>query len=319
MQALSLSSGGQVLPRERPGVVQARNPSPTQGIEAAQLGKEVAHAEDALKKERASLVMAQARCAAVQEQANSAKQELAATEERLAGARQELQATHARLAGSEQARIRLERTLDAALRIRDGLAVQLVAQGSTVHSQHEKIRLQESALQRGHAQYQERLAEARYLRTQVSSSIHELSIAKGALASTSLMRKELQYLTRCLLQEQARVKALNEELDRPLNVHRWRKLAGTDPDAYELTLKVHALQKRLILKTEEVAQKELLLQAKEQTYQELKEAHARMPGTDAAEQSSIQQAVARDRAKQLKVITSQLAVANNQACSAVFV
>ncbi|KAL6785407.1 FAP189 [Auxenochlorella protothecoides x Auxenochlorella symbiontica] len=289
------------------------------GIEAAQLGKEVAHAEDALKKERASLVMAQARCAAVQEQANSAKQELAATEERLAGARQELQATHARLAGSEQARIRLERTLDAALRIRDGLAVQLVAQGSTVHSQHEKIRLQESALQRGHAQYQERLAEARYLRTQVSSSIHELSIAKGALASTSLMRKELQYLTRCLLQEQARVKALNEELDRPLNVHRWRKLAGTDPDAYELTLKVHALQKRLILKTEEVAQKELLLQAKEQTYQELKEAHARMPGTDAAEQSSIQQAVARDRAKQLKVITSQLAVANNQACSAVFV
>lgn len=140
MQALSLSSGGQVLPRERPGVVQARNPSPTQGIEAAQLGKEVAHAEDALKKERASLLMvcwpraehwlavlpavltrapdlkvaagpltsasapsqAQARCAAVQEQANSAKQELAATEERLAGARQELQATHARLAGSEQ-------------------------------------------------------------------------------------------------------------------------------------------------------------------------------------------------------------------------
>lgn len=47
-----------------------------------------------------------------------------------------------------QARIRLERTLDAALRSRDGLAVQLVAQGSTVHSQHEKIRLQESALQR---------------------------------------------------------------------------------------------------------------------------------------------------------------------------
>lgn len=33
------------------------------------------------------------------------------------------------------------------------------------------------------------------------------------------------------------------------------------------------------------------LQAKEQTYQELKEAHARMPGTDAAEQSSIQQVV----------------------------
>jgi hypothetical protein len=45
-----------------------------------------------------------------------------------------------------------------------------------------------------------------------------------------------------ILQERARVKALTEELDRPLNVHRWRKLAGTDPDSYELILKIHALQ-----------------------------------------------------------------------------
>lgn len=48
------------------------------------------------------------------------------------------------------------------------------------------------------------------------------------------------------------VKALSEELENPLNVHRWRKLEGSDPQAYEMILKIQTLQKRLILKSEEV-------------------------------------------------------------------
>ena len=34
--------------------------------------------------------------------------------------------------------------------------------------------------------------------------------------------------------------ALSAELETPLNVHRWRKLEGTDPAAYELLLKIQA-------------------------------------------------------------------------------
>lgn len=49
-----------------------------------------------------------------------------------------------------------------------------------------------------------------------------------------------------------KVKALSEELENPLNVHRWRKLEGSDPQAYEMILKIQTLQKRLILKSEEV-------------------------------------------------------------------
>jgi hypothetical protein len=48
------------------------------------------------------------------------------------------------------------------------------------------------------------------------------------------------------------IKALSEELENPLNVHRWRKLEGSDPAAYELILKIQMLQKRLIAKTEQV-------------------------------------------------------------------
>ena len=37
-----------------------------------------------------------------------------------------------------------------------------------------------------------------------------------------------------------------------MNVHRWRKLEGSDPASYELIQKVQALQKRLIEKTEDI-------------------------------------------------------------------
>ena len=35
-----------------------------------------------------------------------------------------------------------------------------------------------------------------------------------------------------------KVKALSEEVENTMNVHRWRKLEGTDPEAYELITKI---------------------------------------------------------------------------------
>lgn len=56
----------------------------------------------------------------------------------------------------------------------------------------------------------------------------------------------------CERQEKTKVKALSEELENPMNVHRWRKLEGSDPTTFEMIQKIHTLQKRLISKTEEV-------------------------------------------------------------------
>ena len=38
-----------------------------------------------------------------------------------------------------------------------------------------------------------------------------------------------------------------------MNIHRWRKLEGSDPSTYEMIQKIHTLQRRLIQKTEEVS------------------------------------------------------------------
>lgn len=43
-------------------------------------------------------------------------------------------------------------------------------------------------------------------------------------------------------------------------IPRWRKLEGSDPSAYEMVQKIQALQKRLISKTEEAVEKDMLIQ-----------------------------------------------------------
>jgi len=55
-----------------------------------------------------------------------------------------------------------------------------------------------------------------------------------------------------------------------MNVHRWRKMEATDPENYDRIMKIQTLQRRLISKTEEVSEKEILIKRKEKLFMELK-------------------------------------------------
>jgi predicted RNase H-like nuclease (RuvC/YqgF family) len=90
------------------------------------------------------------------------------------------------------------------------------------------------------------------LKTKIGDLKRELHVLKSSVSNVDQLRKEVYHLQRELLQERTKVKALSEELENPMNVHRWRKLEGSDPTSFELIQKVQTLQKRLIAKTEEV-------------------------------------------------------------------
>merc|ERR1719409_2622146 len=107
---------------------------------------------------------------------------------------------------------------------------------------------------------------------------------KQQTSNIDVLRNEVYHLQRELLSERTKVKALSEELENPMNVHRWRKLEGSDPATYEMIQKVKTLQKRLIAKTEEVVEKDMLIQEKEKLYVQLKNILARQPGPEVAEQ-----------------------------------
>ena len=82
-------------------------------------------------------------------------------------------------------------------------------------------------------------------------------------------------------------------------------IQGSDPSQFEMILKIQTLQKRLIGKTEEVLEKELLIQEKEKLYIELKHILARQPGPEIAEQLQIYQQTLKEKTKQMKVICHQ--------------
>ena len=91
-----------------------------------------------------------------------------------------------------------------------------------------------------------------------------------------------------------------------MNVHRWRKLEGSDPGTLEMIQKIQTLQKRLIAKTEEVVEKDLLIQEKDKLYLDLKNILARQPGPEVAEQLSIYQQNLRDKTQKMKAMASEL-------------
>lgn len=65
-------------------------------------------------------------------------------------------------------------------------------------------------------------------------------------------------------------------------------------------MKIQSLQKRLIAKTEEVAEKDVLIQEKEKLYVELKNILAKQAGPEVAEKLSTYQKNLKERSRQLR-------------------
>jgi chaperonin cofactor prefoldin len=86
-----------------------------------------------------------------------------------------------------------------------------------------------------------------------------------------------------------------------MNIHRWRKLSGSDPSTYELITKIQTLQKRLIAKTEEVVEKELVINQKEKLYREVKEILQRQPGPEVMEELRVVKEAVKIKIRECKV------------------
>lgn len=189
---------------------------------------------------------------------------------------------------------------------RDILGTQLIRRNDELALLYEKIKIQQSTLRKGEAQYQERLNDIRVLKLKAKDLMRELMISRKQGSQTDDLKREVFRLQKDLLQEKTKVKALSEELENPMNVHRWRKLEGSDPATYEMIQKIQTLQKRLIMKTEEVVEKDLLIQEKEKLYVELKNILARQPGPEVAEQLSVYQHNLKEKTRQMKAMASEL-------------
>lgn len=187
---------------------------------------------------------------------------------------------------------------------KDILGTQLIRRNDELALLYEKIRIQQSTLNKGEIQYRERLRDIRQLKVQLDNAKRELQIQSHEVTNIEALKNEVYHVQRELLQERTKVKALSEELENPMNVHRWRKLEGSDPKRYELLQKIQTLQKRLISKTEQCVEKDLLLAEREKLYVDLKNILARQPGPEIAEQLSVYRHSLKEKTRQMKSMAS---------------
>merc|ERR1711904_292503 len=220
--------------------------------------------------------------------------------------KQEVKRLESSIQEAEQEQQNQRKEFDQVTSERNILGTQLIRRNDELSLLYEKIKIQKSTLDKGETQYKDRLDEIRALKLQVSKLNRNLHVMNEEAGSLTELDKEVYHLERDLLHEKAKVKALSEELENPMNVHRWRKLEGSDPATYELLQKVKTLQSRLIHKSEEVLEKDQLMMEKEKAYTALKTVLARLPGPEIAEQVVLYKDNLSQKSRQMRAMVTEV-------------
>ncbi|XP_071243561.1 cilia- and flagella-associated protein 58 [Salvelinus alpinus] len=277
-----------------------------------QLREEINSKESALVKEHLEFQRVEKEKEALKAELQKMKQQAQETKQFIDNQEAEERKLLKIISDADAERLRQKKELDQVISERDILGTQLVRRNDELALLYEKIKIQQSMLNKGEIQYNQRVEDIRLLKMEIKKLRREKGILAKTVANVEDLRREVFHMQRELLKERTRCRALEEELENPMNVHRWRRLEASDPSTYELIQKIHSLQRRLITKSEEVVEKELLLQEKEKLYVELKHILSRQPGPEAAEQLQIYQQTLRQKTKQLKALSSELNMYESQ-------
>ncbi|KAH6574780.1 hypothetical protein BASA62_002311 [Batrachochytrium salamandrivorans] len=185
---------------------------------------------------------------------------------------------------AEIERDRQDNALQVLVGERDNLSSQLIRRNDELTHVYDQIKTQQLGLFQGEMHYKEKLSAIHHLRSQV----HDLRSMSANLtqkaSGVQQMRQSIVRLQNEEMQEQMRIKALEDELKNPINVHRWRKLEGSNPQTFDMIKLLHSLQKRLIVKNKEDKEKEGFIKVQEELYLHLKNMLIKQIGPEALEQ-----------------------------------
>lgn len=207
---------------------------------------------------------------------------------------------------ADEERQRQKNELTSVLAERNLLTSQVVKRNVELNSMYDKIKIQRSNLRIGEIQHNKALEAIGKWQKELITIVQDHHGTVTALKGVEDLRKTIVALDKELRREQTKTRALDDELQRPMNVHRWRVLESSDPKRYEKICQIQALQLQLIGKSDEVVQNELLIQEKEKIYIELKNIISRQPGPEVEEQILVYQQTFKEKGAQLKAMDEEL-------------
>ncbi|PBC28999.1 Coiled-coil domain-containing protein [Apis cerana cerana] len=207
---------------------------------------------------------------------------------------------------------RHKKDIDNVMNERDILGTQLVRRNDELTLQYSRLKVLHGTLQRGEVQYNQRLEDIRLLKLEVKKLRTEKCLLLKNIENMSNLRKEVFHLNRDLTKERLKVMALEEEVQTPLNIHRWRKLEGTDPSTYDLVKKIQILQKRVLKMAEDAIDKEKKIKDTEKLYMNLREILSKQPGPQVTVALSKTQKALRERGQKMKCLLAELSMCEVQ-------
>jgi predicted RNase H-like nuclease (RuvC/YqgF family) len=90
------------------------------------------------------------------------------------------------------------------------------------------------------------VSEIRVLKVRLADLRRQLHVLRSGAANVEALKHEVASLGRALLGERTKVRALSEELETPLNVHRWGRFVwGTSRKRPLVTAQARALACRV--------------------------------------------------------------------------
>ena len=213
---------------------------------------------------------------------------------------------------ADQERRRQKNELASIQAERKLLTGQMVKRNYELGEMYDKIKLQRSNLRIGERNYNKVMDGIAKCKTELVQILHDQDATVVQIGDIASLKHKVVQKEKELLSLKSKSRALQDEFERPLNVHRWRLLESSDPKRYEKILQIQALQKELVSKADEVISSDLLIQEKEKAYMELKKVIARQPGPEVEEQVLVYQQTYKDKAQQLLAMEEELSMYRQQ-------
>ncbi|CAH2240415.1 jg16780 [Pararge aegeria aegeria] len=212
----------------------------------------------------------------------------------------------------DTARAKLMKELEGLINERDVVGAQLVRRNDEISLLYEKIRILEVTLHRGERQYEQRVEDIRLLRLEILRLRKEKNLLSKGIENMTDLRLEVFNLERELGRERLRVRALEQALETPLNVHRWRKLQGTDPESVHLTQKLRLTQKKVLAQSEMLVLKDRELKETKNLYSAVKDMLSLQPSPEIQQTLNRTQRALTQRTAKMKCLIAELSMRERQ-------
>jgi len=200
-----------------------------------------------------------------------------------------------------------KKQLDSVINEHRLLTNRLVRKNEELTKLYEELRILNSLFLKGQKSFQEKnqlIAANKFDSEKLSVEVVELQEQVSQYANESV--KVIAQKEKEVLELKLKTAALAEELQKPINVHRWRRLQDTDPHTFKLIQDLQKMNKTILGNAQKITTADIDIVAQEEQYIELSKVVSRMPGNEAREQLRLYAESIQNKRGKLKKITNQL-------------